>query len=216
MKISINQTILSIALFIGFSINAAFAQEQEAVSKCFDNYKTAVLAEDGIGATALLSQETIDYYQQVLDWALTASEQEVKGLSILDRMNVLTVRVRVTPEQMKEMDGESLLVFSYTSGIISKNTVERGELGKVEIDGDNARGPIMMEGQEVPIDFVFAQEKGAWKFDLLAITKHEKVRQGFERAVSAMDKDENDVLLEMIKVSTDLPVTKNVWKPVGK
>lgn len=194
----------------------AQTEEEKAVQKCFDEYKEKMLADDGEGAVALVSNSTIAYYQQVLEWVLTASEKEVKALGLLDRLSVLTMRARIAPELLRELDGAKLLAYSYENGMVSKNAFDSGGLGDVSVDEDTARAPLVLNGEEAPFDFIFIKEDGEWKFDMMSLITHPMIKEGLENAIQSMGDDENEVIIEVIKMSTDMPVTKKVWKPVGR
>ena len=113
------------------------AKDVKDVTTRYEGYKQAILASDGKEAIKHVTQSSIDYYGDVLKWALNSSKSEVEKLDPVNQFMVLSVRERIPKEEIKKMTGKSLLIYTVDSEWTNKKTVTITELGEMRKDGDN-------------------------------------------------------------------------------
>ena len=210
-------------LFFAASI-FTFAQEAEEVkidetkakkeiTSAFNNYKKAILKQDSKLALAQLDKNSFDYYDQVLNIALRANQQQLDELEILDKLMVLSVKHRVPKEQLIKMNGRELLIYALDNGLIGKNTVEKAELGDIDIKGEIAYGQYIISEQKTPLYFGFTYDQSQWRLDITSI--FEPAGYGIRKLVEMQNKDENEVIIMMIESTTPgQKVSQEIWKPI--
>lgn len=122
-----------IIAFICWLPLVAFAGESEAVSRSFQNYKSAILAQNGDVAADLVTRRTVDEYQHYLNWGLTGDRQTLESLSLINRFQVILLKHRIPADTLKQLDGRSLFVYGVDRDWIGKSGVIRTTLGKIDV-----------------------------------------------------------------------------------
>src|SRR6202008_1975280 len=77
-------------------------QEQRAVLRGFNGYKTAILAGNGGAAVEHVSQSTLDYFGEMQQLALHGTATDVRAQSLVNQLQILSFRHRLEPKQVKE------------------------------------------------------------------------------------------------------------------
>jgi hypothetical protein len=200
-----------LALLCGCGSDAA---DKEAVQKAFDAYKTAILAGDGDAAAASVTQATLDEYQKYVDWALRADRATVQSLSLLDKLQVLTLRHRIPPDKWQGMTGEKAFIYAVNNNWIGKSQVEAAELGDIQLYVVRASADAIMNERKTRSRFFFLKEKGEWKFDLA------RLMQGFDAALKSELKrtriPADQFILRSIEGISGAKPTDTIWEPIEK
>jgi hypothetical protein len=188
--------------------------DKEAIEKVFDAYKTAILAGDGNAAAASVTQETLDQYQKYVDWALHADRATVQSLSLLDKMQVLTMRHRIPRDKWQGMTGEKAFVYAVNNNWIGKDQVQAAELGEINLFVFQASADAIMNKRKTHSRFFFLKEKGAWKYDLI------RLMQGFDSALKSEIKrirmSPDQFILNTLDHLSGTKPTDSIWEPIEK
>lgn len=178
------RTIRTITIFILIaSSQIVYGQknEEKLVRKSFENYKSAILNDQGESAVTCVDSRTIKYYNDISELVKTADSTKIETLSILDKLMVLMIRLKATKEEMLNFDGKSLLMYAIKGGMVGKNGVMDKEIGDVEIETNFAKGQLISNGKKTPIYFHFYKENEQWRIDLTSIFPMTSV--GFKKLV---------------------------------
>ena len=189
-------------------------QEKQQIIQCFTNYKSAILNDRGTEAVRYSDKNTIDYYAQVLQWVLTASREEGERLSILDKMQVLIMRLRVPAEQLRTMTAEELLVYSIDQGMVGKNGAATLDPGTVTVDGNFGKMTILSNQKDTGMSYHYNKENGEWKMDLTAVFPQTRV--ALEAMAKQNDMSENSFIFTLIGTTSPIQPTDDLWVPIGK
>jgi hypothetical protein len=186
--------------------------EASAVKKAFESYRSALLNQDGKAAVEAVSSNTIKMYQEYRDQAMTGDEQSVKGLSIVNRMQVLLMRHRIDPKLLKKMDGNEVFAYAVDQNWIGKNSVVRLTLEDVAVSGPRATAKASADGKQTGERFHFVREEGSWKLDLgPTIQATDQVMQGIARKKGM---SENELVFSLITSVSGRQVTEAIWRPL--
>lgn len=191
---------------------SVFGQEsdEELVRKSFDSYSKSLLNNNAEDVIKFVDSRTIKYYSNILDLVKNADSTKVESLSLIDKMMVLTIRHRVSKENILSFNGEKLLIYAIKNGMIDKGSAANISIGNVTIDNDFAKGQLISYGQVSPYYFHFYKE-GQWKFDLTST---------FPIGIPALQKmaDElggsNKFIFAALKQLTGKSPSHDIWYPI--
>jgi hypothetical protein len=189
-----------------------YGQEQSKVKQTFSNYKQSILKGDGDEAVKWVNNKTIAYYGEMLGLALDADSARVADLDLMDRLTVLSLRHRMTRDEISGMDGKQLFVHSIKKGMVGKNTVANVEIGDVKVEGEQAKGQLQANGQKSPLNFGFTKENGQWKLDLTSL--FEPTMAGLKQMIAGQGMTENEFIVRALEMSSGKPVTNVIWSPL--
>ena len=188
------------------------AREEKAVAKAFEDYRSAILNKQGSVAVNLVTQRTIDDYQQQLDWALSADRQTVESLSLANRLQVLMLRHRIPAETLKGLDGASVFAYAVDQNWIGQNAIVRMSIGKVHVASNRATAEVRSDGKATSTRFQFAREKGKWRIDLIPLLQG--ADQALQIAARQKGMTENAFMYSMMESISGRKVPKTIWIPI--
>lgn len=183
-----------------------------AVEQTFLSYKEALLARDGAGGAALVTADSWEYYREMADEALVADRDRLEQMNFADRVIVMLFRHALTPAELRRMSGEELVAVSIDKGWISRESTANLRLTNYSISGDSAQAyAIRRDGKLSTVKLDFAQERGAWRLDLLGIIAISRTAMPLAIALSGMT--ENDLLFATLKEGTGRTAGPEIWTP---
>lgn len=188
--------------------------EEEQIRKVFLGYKDAVLQGNGDAAIAYVNKATIVFFAKMQALALKAQEAEVRGLSPMNKMMVLSMRHRIALEDLKTMTPEEIFVYSINQGWVGKNSVLASEIGRLQIFGDNASAEYVKDGKATPIKYRFTKEDGKWKFDLSSVIPPADAAMSI--LIKKENIDEDEFVITLIESVSGKKVSPSVWQPLIK
>jgi hypothetical protein len=174
--------------------------------------RQALLDKSGARAVPHLDSGSIAYYDRLRTLALTAPESEVRALPLLDRLGVLRLRHTFPPESLRGASGTDLLVLAVNEGFIGKESVEKAELGRIEVNGGEARAQLTASGKPTSASLRFVREKDAWHLDLMPLmAEGSRMLEAQARRAGA---PEDDVLLMVIERLSGRRPDASIWQPL--
>lgn len=204
--------ILVLFLFSILSTSCAKNKEEKKVRAAFDGYKSAILNDKGEEAVKFLDSRTVQYYENMLDFAKNADKDQVNSLSFFDRMMVLFVRYRVSKEDILSFNGEKLLIYSIESGMVSKSSVVNGSIGKISIADDFAKGQLHDDQGALPLYYHFYKEDGQWKLDLTS--SFTVAEAALKQVIKESGMEENEYIFAALEVLTGKKPGKEIWETI--
>jgi hypothetical protein len=201
-------------IFTSFSLIAIAANaepETEAVQTVFAGYRSKILAGEGDAAAALLSQNTVDYYDEMRQLALFASAEAVRAQSLVNQMQVLMLRMRVPTEELESMKARDLIAHAVDQGWIGKNSVLQLQPGKVIAEGDVAVLHVFVDGQDAGPMFRFNREQGSWRLDLVPTTQASNL--SLQMAAKRQGVSESELLAMLMESVLGKKLGPEAWTP---
>lgn len=194
------------------NLTASAQSDEQAIKDCFKLYKHALIDADGEEAADYVDQNTIAYYDKMLDMSLRADSATVQAANMIDKMTIFTVRHKIPRDTLASMDGKAFFSYAINSGMVGKNSVVSLDLGDIQINGFSASGEIFSAAQPTGSSFEFHKENGSWKIDITSI---------FEDSAIALDQmlqnngmDENQYIFMMLEMITGQPASADIWHPM--
>ena len=184
--------------------------EVASVKACFEEYKTAILANDGPSAIQSVDKNTLDYFAKARDNSLKASKKEVQSMNLLDKLMVLTIRNKISASELKNMSGRDMLLHAIKEGMVGKNTVENQSLQNIEVNGSFAKGQMVAGGLETPIFLHFHKESGNWRVDLTSI--FEDVSAALGHVVEQSGQTEDQFVMFLLDQVSEEKVPETIWE----
>lgn len=200
-----------VALLPFFTV-AALAQPvpEDSVRVAFAAYREAVAARDGAGVWARVDARTRAYYDALVEAARHAPEEEVRRLPFTEQLAVLSVRLRVDPDTLAELDGRGLFARAVREGWVGRD-LGRARLDAVAVRGAEARAWALRGPSTEPAELVFRREDGTWRLDLVALT--ESAARPFGLLMRQAGLSPTDLALRLLAGETGAPVPPTVWIP---
>lgn len=193
-------------------VGMAEAQEEErsAVRATFAAFRAAAGAGDGARAVELLDHATFDYYDRMADLARSAPAARVRSLGLLDRLVVLSIRHRLTPEEVAALDGRRLVEVGIRDGWLGGGATARTELGSVTVAGDVATSTAFLDGGADPHVLVFQREGEAWRFRLTSTNA--AAAEALDAAARQSGLPPDAFLESLLERATGRPVLPAAWE----
>jgi hypothetical protein len=192
---------------------AAGARPAEDVRRSYAAFERALVARDGPGAVALLTEASLDEWARLRALALRGSLAEVEALAPGPRLAVLALRHQAPVWLLREGPPRELAAQAVRAGLVDRAAAERVELADVAVvDRRRALGQLYAAGLPSGFRAGFRHEAGAWKLDLAATL------DGVGRVVSQVARttgaSESAVIVNLLAAASGEPVGGEVWKPL--
>ncbi|MGL5079866.1 MAG: hypothetical protein ACRC8A_00100 [Microcoleaceae cyanobacterium] len=195
-----------------FLVSPALADDAAEVRATFTNYKSAILAGEGDAAVDQISQNTIEYYGAMQKLAVCADAATVKAQSMLDRVQIFSMRFRVPAPTLLTLSDEGVVAYGVEQGWIGKEGVMNIELGEVTLENNEAFAVILQNRQPAGIRFRFVKESGDWKLDLLPIIELSNL--AFQELAKQEEIEENEFIFALLALLEGREPTEAVWNPI--
>lgn len=205
-------TLLCLLAAVQGGCKAGDSQEATFVRACFGGYKEAILDQDGEASVALVDESTLKYYGEMRKLALEGSLTDVRQLSTVDKLMVLTLRHQIPFEDLTEMTADSLFVYAVDEGWIGRESVINNELGDIKVSGTNATGVHISAGNESTIKWIFRKENGKWKISIISIMPIADL--AFKQIVQQSGLSEDDFLFSILESVSGKKVPDSIWEPL--
>ncbi len=198
----------------GPSSSARSGDEGASVVAAFDDYKSALIAQDGEAAAGVAADATLDYYDEMRILALTATRREVKSLRLVDQLFALGLRHFLPPARLQKMDGFEVFEYSVDEGMISENAVSKMEPTDADVSGDRALLSVEIDGAQAPFTFVLVREDGSWKMDMTELLKLSD--SAFQSLADQSGKSDEAFLMQLLTSMSGTKPSNDIWKPPAR
>jgi hypothetical protein len=201
-------------LFLGLLCSGCnYKSDLACVQEAFDGYKKAILANDGAGAVKWVSQSTLDQYQKYVDLAKHAKQEELKSLSLIDKLVVFRIKLRIPDDQWKDLTGKKVFVYAVEHDWIGKQGVRVTRIRDIDASGSEGSAQVVIREMKTPFRYRFVKEDDGWKFDLAS--SMDVLNQAFKSQLKQLGGGltEEQLLFRMIESTRGKNYTKDVWEP---
>lgn len=118
--------------------------KKEKFRHSFNQYKSAILKDNGEKAARFVDSKTINYYNDILKKTIESDSLTISKLSLMDKLMVLTIRHKVPKEMILLFDGKGLFIHAINDGMVGKNSVVNNAIGTVSVEDGFAKGQLIM------------------------------------------------------------------------
>jgi hypothetical protein len=197
------------------ALSAQGSQSEDGlVRRAFLSYKEAILQQQGQSAVLLVSRATLQYYARMKTLALVGQEKEVRLLSPMNKIMVLSLRHRVPVDDLRGMTPEEVFTYAVNHGWIGKNSVLDSDIGGLQVFGNDASAEYVKSGTPTPLKYRFTKEDGKWKIDLTALMP--VADQAMSMLIKQKGLDEDTFITSLIESISGKKVLPSIWQPPGK
>lgn len=193
-------------IFMACTMNNA---DNEGINECFNGYKAAILSKNGGEAIKFVDTRTLNYYTQMLEYAISINSTELQEKSFLDKLMILSLRHRATADELHNFTGETLFKWAVESGMIGKESVQNTSIGKIEMNGQTAKAQFINNGQPTPFQYEFVKAEESWKIDLTSM--FDISEKALLQMAKRQDMSQQEFIYFMLKMVTGKEVDPNIW-----
>ena len=203
--------LVSIFLALSASVRAQDKQADEAaIRACFANYQAATAKKHGQSVAALVSKQTISYYEYILKLVMTGDEPTIRKQKYYRKMMVLQVRHEIP--NLSVTNGAQLFALVVSKGWNSSAPEGGIKLGKISTSETVAVAPGVLNGVETPATFFFSRAGKLWKVDLVGVILRLEQLMAEQQKKSSLSEDE--AITTSLEKRSGRPVSKDIWKPL--
>ncbi len=206
-------TFLSLSLFI-FSCKpepAKKATDAELIKECYSKYQEGLLQGKGTNVMGQVSKVSLDYYSEILRYAKGADSTAIVQSALTEKFTILLARQKIDSEMLVNMSDESFFIYVVEQGMIGKSSVDGLELGDVFVDGNTAKGAIIIKGVPQKYQFNFMKEGEDWKIDLINLMTISS--DGLRAQISESPISEDEYILKTVEIATRKKRKEDLWRP---
>ena len=210
---SLVKMICATALLTLIAFGCSKVDQAPMVKESFQQYKSALLNQDGFTAYFYVDSNTKAYYDEILDKVMTASESETKNMSFGTKMIVTMARHSISNQQLREMNGEELFIYAVENGWIGKESISNLEITVSSIEKNIAETHVVNEEGEAPFGFTFRKEDKTWRIDLTSMFS--RTEMVLEEQIKESGVDEDVFIYAMLTQTSGFRPDESIWEPVN-
>jgi hypothetical protein len=189
----------------------AIQSDEQLVRQTFINYKEAILQQRGQSAVRLISSATLQYYARMRTIALEGLEKEVRQLTPMNKIMVLTLRHRISTDELRATTPETVFILAVNQGWIGKTSVIDSDIGQIRVVHKDASAQYVKGGEPTPLKYRFTKENGEWKIDLTALMP--VADQAMSTLIKQEGLDEDKFIISLIESVSGKKVSSSIWTP---
>lgn len=170
---------------------------QGAVVAAWESYRAAVLDGDGAAAVDVLSQGTIEYYDELAEAALHADQPALDRLPVMDALTVLIARYEYPPDRLVRLNGRRFLELAIHDGLIDEATVAGLTFDEADISGPTARLTTSDTTQALR-GLDMRKEGDRWKVHLMTVLR--EIGRSLDRSAAQQGMSPSTFALEFTRM----------------
>ncbi|NEQ53259.1 MAG: hypothetical protein F6K11_24500 [Leptolyngbya sp. SIO3F4] len=181
------------------------SEEENLIRQVFEQYRAALSQYNGEAALVAMDTQSVAWYGEVLEYALTLDRDALNQLNLIEKFNVIRLRNEFSQDELEKLTGEALIIINVERGWTVQLSVDDMELTNVEIS--DSFGAITFDEKVGPIS-LFIKEDRQWRF------MHWKVidlaNSGFEEILQESGLPEDEFIARFLDLS--LPFDERIFE----
>ncbi|MEW4490777.1 hypothetical protein AB1L42_22030 [Thalassoglobus sp. JC818] len=170
------------------------------IQSTFDQFKTAVRNREGDAAAALVTENSIERFDELRSWAVSDSPEQLSERPVLEQIEVLRLRHELTPEQLKNSDGKKVIAILVERDELPTPFVKESQIAEPVFQGDRCILRIFDNAGLAKERMTFRREDDIWKLDIASMEHvQEKIYNGMKRKRKMSDEE----IIEEISATWD-------------
>lgn len=204
--------VVILLLLLSAPRSSSATEAGNAVRSVFTAYRTAILEGKGVDAADLLSQSTLDYFDEMRLLALDGDAEAVQSNALVDQMQIMLFRLRVPVKTLETLSAKGLIAYSIEQGWIGKTSVLKVTPGKVQSQNDGALLHVRVDGKDAGPAFRFYRESAGWRLDLVPTLK---ATDGILRSAALREGvSHKEYILAVMSIALEKEVGSEAWVPL--
>lgn len=143
--------------------------------------------------------------------ALKGQEKEVRLLSPMNKIMVLSLRHRIPVDVLRAMTPEEVFAHAVNQGWIGKDSVLDSDIGQLRVFGNDASAEYVKGGKPTPLKYRFTKEDEKWRIDLTALMPVGD--QAMSMLIKKEGLDEDAFIISLIESVSGEKVSPSIWQP---
>jgi len=196
-----------------FLLSCENNKEEERINESFNNYKNAVINDNGKDAVKYVDTRTIKYYSRLLELTKTADSIQIEKSTIIEKFFVLAVRHTTPKDSIYKFTGKTLFSYAIEKGMTGKDGAIQLYINQIDIDNNFAIVKLKSKNakSDPGINLHYYKENGVWKADWTSFFILGNV--AFKNLIKSSGQEENEFIMNVLnevygKQNID------VWKPL--
>jgi len=206
---------IAIIIFLSLaSVSCENISEEEIIKESFNNYKNAIINDNGKEAVKYVDSRTIKYYSRLLELTKTADSIQLEKSTIIEKFFVLGVRHTTPKDSIYKFTGETLFSYAIEKGFTGKDGAIQLYINQIDLDNNFAIVELKSKNatSDPGINIHYYKENGVWKADWTSFFI--MVNVAFKKLIKSSGQEENVFIMNVLnevygKQNIDL------WKPVS-
>ncbi|MEM8906858.1 MAG: hypothetical protein AAGD05_03345 [Bacteroidota bacterium] len=183
----------------------------DLIKACYQKYKDGILQKNGAEVLAQVSTKTLDFYGQLLRYAKGADSTAIAESGLTEKFTILMTRQRMDTQELVNMSNKRYFTYIIENGMIGKSSVEGVELGALFVEGNTAKGDMVIDGKAQKYKYQFVKEEEGWKIDLINLMTI--ASDGLKAEILQSPFDEYEHLYKLLQIMTRQPLKEDIWEP---
>lgn len=215
MRSTFIHLLLTSILFLLSTVSAtADTTDSKQVKQVYEQYRYAILNDDGKLAFQCIDSRTKSYYGQLLNWTVNDDSIALEKHSLVDKFTVLAIRAKASKEELLGFDSSTLFMYAVNKGMVGKNGVAKQAIGDPVIDSTFAKAPLIINGKNSSTYFHFYKENNEWKINISYLLT--AANTAFRNMLDETDQTENEFIMDLLRIMEGREQNATIWLPVSK
>jgi hypothetical protein len=187
------------------------ADDNAAIPRIFDEYKSALLSQRGTAAAELLSADSIAFYDSLRELALFGTKDEIIARPGEDILHVLQIRRELEPDRIQQMSGRDLAAYFVDAGWYFLNDSVKLVPESISVTNDEAVADFTIAGSSVRGQLTFFRENGSWRFSIMPFVAASRTH--FDRMMRLIGLKHDDIDEFVTALLFDEEFDRPIWQP---
>jgi len=183
------------------------AKDQAAIRGLLEQYRKALGATDGEAFAKILDSKTVQWHEEAIKEAQSATKAELTKLGLLRRLTVLRLRHEYKKADLTKLSGPEVIVASVKKGWINNNFADMVVIAAYGVNKDGLAYVTLRQNAKVPA-FWFTKETGQWQLALSHTFAG--ADKGLEQVVKKSELSEEDFLIKILEAESKKKIDKKL------
>jgi hypothetical protein len=188
--------------------------DEELIKESFNNYKNAVINDNGKEAVKYVDSRTIKYYSRLLELTKTADSIQLEKSTIIEKFFVLGVRHTTPKDSIYKFTGQTLFSYAIDKGFTGKDGAIQLYINQIDFENNFAIVELKSKNakSDPGINIHYYKENGVWKADWTSFFILGNV--AFKNLIKSSGQEENEFIMYALN---EIYGKQNVdvWKPLN-
>ncbi|TWT51978.1 hypothetical protein KOR42_32610 [Thalassoglobus neptunius] len=186
------------------------------IQSTFDQFKIAVRNRKGDAAAELVTENSVERFDELRSWAVSDSPERLSERPVLDQIEILRLRHELTPEQLQNSDGKQVIALLVERGELPTPFVQDSQIAEPVFHGDRCILRIFDDSGLAKERMTFRKEDDIWKLDIASMEYvQEKIYNAMKRKRNMSDEEiieeisatwDDDIDIDTLNDTTDQTV----------
>ena len=142
---------------------------QNDILLTFAKFQAAIISQNGENAVQWVSQDTLNFYDDVRKLALNANQNVLELESQIKVSMTFELRYLLSRRDLQWLsDGKKIFGWLVHNELMQKYRFNECSLINIKVEGRHAFATILKNGELIDnVPFEFINEGGVWKFDMI-------------------------------------------------